>query len=456
MKILVISNFYPPYSFGGYETLCRDIVNNLKFRGYEIQILTSYFGVCSVRNIIESSFRSASGGQIRDSYPASGTPSYPASQGNYGIKKDCSEDNIHRVLSYRFKAPESPVSLKETIKRDIGDTLYLKRIISDFNPDLLYVFDMAGLSKSLLLTMGELDIPVVYHFSGGWLIFNWIIDNWLAYWKYNNPENKILIFIKQKILGLLNKEPIKEYGKRIMSVNNEDVNIKYAYFVSAFVREQHSQYNAFYNKFPVIYDGIETKRFIREREMSRSSSMKLLYVGRIASYKGVHTAVYAVAKLIQMKYNVSLSIAGPIIDKEYAEELHKVVSEQNLPVKFLGQVDYKSIQDVYFQHDTLIFPSICDEVFPRTVLEAMASGLLVVATGTGGSKEVLKDGENCLLFKPDNPEDLVEKIELLIKNPDVVEKFSKNGAKFVKEHFDVEIMGNKIEKYLKKVVTDGN
>ncbi|MDD5530059.1 MAG: glycosyltransferase family 4 protein [bacterium] len=419
MKILVISNFYPPYSFGGYEVLCQMIIKFLESKGYGVQVLTS----------------------------------------NYGVKESCSEDTIHRLLSYRFKAPESPVSLKETIKRDIGDNLSLKRIISDFNPDLLYVFDMAGLSKSLLLTMQELDIPSVYHFSGGWFAFDWMIDNWLVYWKYNNPKNRLLLYMKQKFLGLITKDFCEKYAKKITSIDSKNIRITYAVFGSDFLRIQYKQYckdNFLWDKSAILYDGIvDMKQFQkRAQTLNKDKFLRLLYVGRVAKYKGVHTAVYAVAKLIQMKYNVSLSIAGPLIDKEYGEELHKVVREQNLPVSFLGQVDYNVIQNVYSRHDILIFPSIVEETFGRVPIEAMASDLVVLATGTGGSKEFLKDGENCLLFKPDNPDDLAEKIEVLIKSPDLCDKLRANGMKFVKENFDIEIMGSRIEEYLKTVVNN--
>jgi len=421
MKILVISNFYPPYSFGGYEVLCQMIIKFLASKGYDIQILTSV----------------------------------------YGVEKPSSDGKIHRLLSYRYKAPETPVSLKETIKRDIGDNRFLKRIISNFKPDLLYVFDMAGLSKSLLVSIQELDIPAVYHFSGGWFAFDWMVDNWLAYWKYNSSKDKILLYMKQKFLGLITKDFFKKYAKKVTSVDSKNMIIKYASFGSDFLKLQYKQYckdNFLWDKSEILYDGIvDIKQFQKRiKTINKDNLIKLLYVGRVAKYKGVHTAVYAVAKLIQMKCNVSLSIVGPIIDKGYGEELHKIINKQNLPVKFLGQVDYKVIQNIYFKHDILIFPSIVDEVFGRVFIEAMASSLTVIATGTGGSKEVLKDGENCLLFKPDNPDDLAEKIELLLGNPDLCRKLIGNGVKLVKENFDIEVMGSRIEEYLKRVVNNCN
>jgi glycogen synthase len=415
MKILVISNFYPPYSFGGYEVLCRMISKFLESKGHNVQILTS----------------------------------------SYGLESPSSDGTIHRLLSYRLDAPETPVSLKETIERDTGDNRSLKKVISNLKPDLVYVFDMARLSKSLLINMQEFNIPVVYHFSGGWFAFDWMVDNWLVYWKYNNPGNKILLHMKQKFLGLITRDLFKKYAKKITSIDSKNIKIKYALFGSDFLRLQYKQYcknNFLWDNSEILYDGvIDIKQFQkRTQTLNKDNLLRLLYVGRVAKYKGVHTAVYAVAKLIKMKYNVSLSIAGPIIDKEYGEELHKIVSEK-LPVDFLGQVDYKVIQNIYSRHDVLIFPSIVDEAFGRVPIEAMAGGLAVLATGTGGSKEFLRDGENCLLFKPDNPEDLAEKIEILIKKPDLCDKLRENGVKFVKEKFDIGVMGNKIEEYLKAV-----
>ena len=45
MRILIVSNLYPPHHIGGYELGCRDVVEGLKARGHEVKVLTSTYGV---------------------------------------------------------------------------------------------------------------------------------------------------------------------------------------------------------------------------------------------------------------------------------------------------------------------------------------------------------------------------------------------------------------------------
>jgi glycosyltransferase involved in cell wall biosynthesis len=60
--------------------------------------------------------------------------------------------------------------------------------------------------------------------------------------------------------------------------------------------------------------------------------------------------------------------------------------------------------------DVLVLPSIWPEPFSRAVLEGLVSGLVVVATRSGGTPEIIVDGENGLLFTPNDPEELAKKI----------------------------------------------
>jgi glycosyltransferase involved in cell wall biosynthesis len=65
------------------------------------------------------------------------------------------------------------------------------------------------------------------------------------------------------------------------------------------------------------------------------------------------------------------------------------------------RVDRDRLPDTFAEHDALLFPVRWEEPWGLVPLEAMAVGLLVVASGRGGSAEYFDDGENCLLADPD-------------------------------------------------------
>lgn len=66
------------------------------------------------------------------------------------------------------------------------------------------------------------------------------------------------------------------------------------------------------------------------------------------------------------------------------------------------------LSELYADHDILVFPTIWEEPFGLVPLETMASGCLVVATGTGGSGEFLRHRETAMLFRPEYPLGLAE------------------------------------------------
>jgi glycosyltransferase involved in cell wall biosynthesis len=88
-----------------------------------------------------------------------------------------------------------------------------------------------------------------------------------------------------------------------------------------------------------------------------------------------------------------------------------------LPVEFRGRLPRTELPALYRAHDVFVFPSIWREPFGLTQLEAMASGLAVVATAEGGHGECLRHGENALVFPPGNAEALSAHLARLIDEP---------------------------------------
>jgi glycogen(starch) synthase len=100
------------------------------------------------------------------------------------------------------------------------------------------------------------------------------------------------------------------------------------------------------------------------------------------------------------------------------------------------------------QFDILIFPSIYEEPLARMTQEAMASGLVVVGTTTGGTGEILSEGETGLTFAPEDEEGLADQVTRLITDPDLYCRLSQAGRQTVLENFTLDKMVNEIEAYL--------
>jgi glycosyltransferase involved in cell wall biosynthesis len=117
-------------------------------------------------------------------------------------------------------------------------------------------------------------------------------------------------------------------------------------------------------------------------------------------------------------------------------------------VTFLGKVPAEHMAQVYMAHDVLVFPSIWEEPFSLTLIEAMASGLAVVGTTTGGSAEILRDGVNSLTFKADDPEDLARQLQRLIEDPHLRQRLATAGQRTVRQTFNIHRSVDQIEELL--------
>jgi glycosyltransferase involved in cell wall biosynthesis len=182
--------------------------------------------------------------------------------------------------------------------------------------------------------------------------------------------------------------------------------------------------------------------------------LELLYAGRLTSEKGIETALYAMSTLVHEKGldRLQLRIAGSG-DPTYENRLRMLVAKLKLAnnVKFLGQIPHAEMSKLLCSHDALLVPSIWQEPFARIVLEGMISGTVVVATPAGGTKEIITDGQNGLLFMPADSDDLAQKILILSQNPDLRQVLSESGRRTIRENFTFDRMLGKIERYLLEV-----
>ncbi|NLI56859.1 glycosyltransferase family 4 protein, partial [bacterium] len=81
----------------------------------------------------------------------------------------------------------------------------------------------------------------------------------------------------------------------------------------------------------------------------------------------------------------------------------------------IGEINNSLVPEYLIESDIFVLPSL-SEGFPVVVLEAMASGLPVVATNVGGLPEIIQENKNGFLVEPQNPRDLAKKI-LFLLNP---------------------------------------
>lgn len=204
-------------------------------------------------------------------------------------------------------------------------------------------------------------------------------------------------------------------------------------------------------KIKVVSMGVNIKDFGEnyriENFFNQGNSKVVLFVGRLAEKKGV-------SYLIEAMRNVDaiLIIVG---DGPLREQLKNQSLEYKEKVVFLGPKSHEDLKNIYASADIFVAPSITakdgdKEGFGLVILEAMASGLPVVGSNSGGIPTIIKDGINGFLTEEKNSMDISEKINILLNNPNLYEKMciaAINSA----QQYDYKVIAEKYRMILEKI-----
>jgi glycosyltransferase involved in cell wall biosynthesis len=113
----------------------------------------------------------------------------------------------------------------------------------------------------------------------------------------------------------------------------------------------------------------------------------------------------------------------------------------------------EEMPEIYRRHDALLFTSEWEEPFALTPLEAMASGLPVIGTTTGGSREIFRHSDNALTYTAGNSEELGERILELAHSPSMRARIASTGQAEVRSTYALPVIVDQIEGYLHETLT---
>jgi glycosyltransferase involved in cell wall biosynthesis len=167
----------------------------------------------------------------------------------------------------------------------------------------------------------------------------------------------------------------------------------------------------------------------------------VLFVGRLASNKGIFTLLDAIQTVKQAKPDVSLGIRGSGALKA---EIDRYIAKHNLNdnVAFIPHVE-GNLAQLYNLGRMLVCAST-SEGGPRVTVEAMACGVPVISTPVGVMPDIITDGENGLLFKGD---ELAQKILLLLEDDSLLQKLAEKGRQMVQQFEAEKIIDNYASAY---------
>ena len=428
MKILVVTNLYPPHHAGTLDNHCPSVVESLRLRGHSISILTS----------------------------------------SHGLRSEQRDEDVYRCLTLNGAFGHPAVTAYLELKTlELHNNQVLLEAIEHFAPEVVYVFSLLGVSKSLIFTLRNTRLPVVYDVFDHWLSANVSEDPWLRFW--NSPSLSLFTQSTRKALemsgerGRLDASAPTRMGKgydRVAALFG-DAKVRAAvepntiagfrfdriYFCSHALKNLTEQVGFAVRHAAVIYPGI-TAAYIGEIKPPGAPMSKLLLVTRLTAESGAMTALKALHIVRQAGLKMTLSIYGRG-DSSCVAELRSFAVSRQLPVEFLNVANQNSnLPAVYKQHDIVLHTPEWAEPFPFAPLEAMGCGLPVIGATSGGAGELLRHGENCLTYPPGDAAQLASRLQELLISPALRCQMAETAQAEVLEKFNDATVMDKIENFL--------
>ncbi len=409
MKILVISNLYPPHVLGGYEILCGQVCGELQQRGHEVTVLTSRYG-------------------WDGDAPTGDTLEPPSSP------------RICRTLRLYLPFDRPPQLLRR--RRWLVGTYNYRRTrecLRHVRPDVIFIWSQLRLTVGPARAAQASGYPVVYTFND---------ENIASYFpaRFKLTPRGLIAYILDHWV--------------VPSITLKGLRFDHVTCISRCVKRNLIAKGLPISHARVIYQGIPIEQFPPKANMGRiHHPARLLYVGQLHPYKGVHTLIEAAHRIAEsrigdarassVRFSVTIAGDGP---EPYKRQLVDMAAHGAAVIEFKGKVPHAELSSLYREHDLFVFPSIWREAFGLTHLEAMASGIPVISTANGGQGEFLRHGHNALIFEPGNAHQLAERIDQLLRDATLRRRLAERARALVERQFTLKRYVSELETFLQEAV----
>ncbi len=358
MRILVLTNLYPPQVVGGYERSIADFAQLLYQRGHDVLVLTSN---------LESPLSEGKEGE-----PLVSTTAAPTVWRELLACGHWTDEGLTWL-------PDEQVALHQQVNQQV-----VERALQDFQPEACLAGNIDLLGAEVL--DGLLAARVV--------TLHYVMNSTPNYPPEQAPHSPFHRYIT-----------CSDWVRRNMA--------EAGYPVDTAV---------------VVYPGAAVDNFYQP-QLPPHDQLRVAYASLVMYYKGADVLVEALCLLHAAGVNVTATIAGGALFPNYVELLQQMLESEGLQdhVQFVGVLSRQELIELYKSHNVLVFPSRFEEPFGISQIEAMAAGLTLVTSGTGGAKEIVEHAQDGLLFESENPLDLADMLASLVNYPAEWEAITRKG-----------------------------
>jgi len=279
---------------------------------------------------------------------------------------------------------------------------YLKEeLLKIEKPDIVHVHNTYPLwTYSIFEFLNEKKIPIVmtlHNYRLVWDSLSFFDNDYMNYGCFNN--SKFQTFFISKI--------INKNKKNILFKN-----------IDKFITLTEFTKKKFIDAKVPIDKLLIKPNFLPNKEgnfQSITNKQNAIFASRVSKEKGILTLLKS-WKDIEIKINIYGD--GPLLNK---------IKKNSKNIQFHGNCSRDLISDEIHKSKFLIFPSEWFECMPMTILESFRAGTLVLASNIGSIPNIIKDGYNGILFNPNDPRDIKEKVNWVLNNPQKCDEISINA-----------------------------
>ncbi|WP_295006021.1 glycosyltransferase family 4 protein [uncultured Dechloromonas sp.] len=202
-----------------------------------------------------------------------------------------------------------------------------------------------------------------------------------------------------------------------------------------------------------VYPGVDTEVFQPRAQPAKDDVFRVLFVGKLVSWKGCYTLLYAAKELLAEIPSLELTFVGQGAQRQGLEQAAELLGIKDR-VKFTGFLKYDALPDIYAQSDAFVLPALpainLAEQFGFVVAEAMACGLPTLVSRVGGLPEVVGERDE-LIFTPGDFRELAARLRAIHASRELAAELGVHCLNHARRHYDARRNGLALKAVLEKM-----
>lgn len=408
MKILHISNRYPPYSGGVSDRQCRLIVNELSNRGHFNRVLT-----CDVTS--------------------------PAIPDREGVA-------LRRL---RLGAQRSAFPFLRLYATERRNLQILREELDQVGPDVVVVWGLSGLTNGIVWELERRKLCTVFAVLDNWPRRRERDDPWFRWW--SGP-----LSFRQKLVRVLLYfgGGHRLFGESYHVRRPTEMNLGQAFFASRSLRDSIRRGGFSVEGSEIVPNCIGRDEF-PSQQGRRDDPRRLLWIGSLTAEGDAMTAIQALQELRhngEMRFSLDLFGRG---DASFESKLHDYVRNSQLGgAVTIRHASVEEMSSLFPTYDIFLFTARNPGPFPLVLLRAMAARIPVVTTLEGSCADFVTANKNALVMGTGDPVDLAKKIFEVTNDREATERMTEFAYRDVLDNYSAITVAGKVERILNEATRE--